>query len=105
LITGFFYIKELKRVKTNKLSIDIVKQLSKKGEELSWKDFEPYSGTEVGSGLYIKMYPINDKYSLLVGSAGPNEPLMYIYLIDAKDKEKRIDIRYDDIDKFINNVP
>jgi len=50
------------------------------------------------------MYPIDNKYSILVGSGGPKEPLMYIYLVN-NDNQKCIDIRYDDIDTFITIVP
>ena len=103
LILGFVFIRELHSVKYNKLTIEKVRQLSKKGDKLSWEDFQRYDGIEIGSGLYIKWYQINAKYSLLVGSGGST--LMYVYLQNNNDEEKRIDIRYDDIDKFLTNTP
>jgi hypothetical protein len=103
--TGKPTIEELNTLKSNKLTLDTVKQLSKKGDKLSWEDFEIYEGKDIGSGLYIMMYPINDKYRILVGGSNLKEKPMYIYLVnnDFKDNQKRIDIRYDDVDKFINS--
>lgn len=105
--TGKPNIKELNTGKSNKLTLEIAKKLSIKGDKLSWKDFQTYDGKEIGSGLYIMRYPIDDKYAVLIGGGSIKETPMYIYLVnnDTKGNEKRIDIRYDDIDKFINNVP
>ena len=36
-----------------KLTLDKVVELSAKGYELTWSDFEQYYGYECGSGLYI----------------------------------------------------
>ncbi len=103
LILGVVFIEEshTEKGKDNILTIEKVKQLSKKGDKLSWEDFEAFNGTEIGSGLYIKTYPIDDKYSLLIGSGSSQKPLMYIYL-NNNDNQKYIDIRYDDIDKFLH---
>lgn len=54
----------------SKLSIADVKELSKKGESLSWSDFEKYQSKSVGSGLYILNYEIDDMYHLMIG--GPS---------------------------------
>ena len=53
------------------------------------------------------VYAIDDKYEILIGGTSPKDRPMYIYLVnkDIKDAEKLIDIRHDDIDKFLNNVP
>lgn len=98
-------IEKLNTLKSNKLTLDTVKQLAKRGDKLSWKDFEIYEGKDIGSGLYIMMYPINDKYRILVGGSNLKEKPMYIYLVnnDIKDNQKHIDIRYDDVDSFINS--
>jgi hypothetical protein len=98
-------IEELNTLKSNKLTLDTVKQLAKNGDKLSWEDFKIYEGKDIGSGLYIMMYPINDKYKILVGGSYGKDKPMYIYLVNNafKDNEKRIDIRYDNVDKFINS--
>ena len=105
--TGSSSIEELRTGKSNILTLEIVKKLSQKGDDLSWEDFQTYEGKDIGSGLYIMVYPIDDKYQLLIGGPSLKERPMYIYMInkDSKDAEERIDIRHDNIDKFINNMP
>jgi len=98
--TGIPNIEEQKTGQSTKLTLEIVKELSKKGDELSWEDFQTYDGKDIGSGLYIKVYPINDKYELLIGGGSLKKSPMYINLA-SKDTKKSIDIRHDDIDKFI----
>jgi hypothetical protein len=93
-------IEEQKTGQSTKLTLEIVKNLSKKGDELSWDDFQTYDGKDIGSGLYIKLYPIDDKYELLIGGGSLKKSPMYINLAN-KDNKKSIDIRHDDIDKFI----
>ena len=97
---GMQNVEEQKTGKSIKLTLKIVKKLSKKGDKLSWKDFETYDGKEIGSGLYIMLYPIDNKYELLVGGGSPEEDPMYINLAN-KDTKKYIDIRHDAIDKFL----
>ena len=89
--------------KPQKLTLEKVKELAKKGDNLSWADFKSFEGKEVGSGLYIIAYPIDDKYAVTIGGGGSEEKPMYIYLIynNNAEKENRIDIRHDDVDKFI----
>jgi len=92
---------EQKTGQSIKLTLEIVKNLSEKGDKLSWEDFQTYNGgKDIGSGLYIKLYPIDDKYELLIGGGSLEESPMYINLWN-KDTKKFIDIRHDDIDKFI----
>jgi len=93
-------IEEQKTGQSTKLTLEIIKNLSKKGEEVSWKDFQTYDSKDLGSGLYIKLYPIDDKYELLIGGGSLEKSPMYITLSN-KYTEKSIDIRYDDINKFI----
>ena len=85
------------------LTLDKVVELSSKGEELTWSDFEQYDGQECGSGLYILSYAIDDDYELMIGGT-PTENPMYIYLVrknDADDSEP-IDIRREDVQAFID---
>lgn len=97
-------IEKQKAEQSTKLTLEIVKNLSIKGDNLSWEDFQIYNGKEIGSGLYIMWYPIDDKYNLLIGGGSPKEKPMYIYLEnkDFNSTKKRIDIRYDNINKIIN---
>lgn len=85
----------------NKLTIERVTKLSKKGTELSWKDFEKYESKEVGFGLYILEYEIDDKYHLIIGGRDSKEAPMYIRLVRNENKDDYIDIREENVEKFI----
>lgn len=85
----------------SKLTIETIKELSQKGEDLTWDDFKDYKGTSIGSGLYILKYDIDDEYCLLIGGGSMEEKPMYIYLKKVSDSEQHIDIRTDDISDFI----
>ena len=88
----------------NQLTLDKVVELSSKGEELTWSDFEQYEGQECGSGLYILNYTIDDDYELMIGGTPTEKIPMYIYLVrknDAGDSES-IDIRREDVQAFID---
>lgn len=82
------------------LTIDKVKELAQKGDDLMWDDFDGYTFTEGGSELYIKSYAVEGGYNLMICGEGRETKPMYIYLSDGK--EKRIDIRYDSIDEFLS---
>ena len=91
-----------------KLTLDDVVTLSQKGDELSWSDFEQYQGREVGSGLYIMCYEIDELFNILVGGV-PDETPWYIYLRVNNEADDRIDIRTEDVSTFVeahrNDVP
>ncbi|WP_297960182.1 dockerin type I repeat-containing protein [uncultured Ruminococcus sp.] len=87
---------------TETLTLDGVRELAKKGSSLTWSDFEPYRGRDVGSGLYILEYVLEDGYTVLVGGV-PGEDPWYIYL-SRFDSQNRIDIRTDDVEAFIANT-
>ena len=80
------------------LSLDDVIRLSEKGTELTWSDFENYYYIETGSGLYIRCYKIDERFSLTIGGTGTDMKPVYIYLNTYYDK---IDIRMDDVNAFI----
>lgn len=82
------------------LSLDEVSDLAQKGEELTWEDFEAYSFEDIGSGLHIRKYEIDDDYHVLVGGRSIDIDPMYIYLV--KTNGEKIDIRYDDLNSFIS---
>ena len=91
-----------------KLTLDDVVMLSQKGDALSWSDFERYQGREVGFGLYIMRYEIDELFDVLVGGV-PKETPMYIYLRVNSEAEDHIDIRAENVSTFVeahrNDVP
>ena len=83
------------------LTLDKVKELAKKGDALTWSDFEGYPHKDVGSGLYIWEIDIDDNYYLLVGGGNTNQKPDYAYLCSNK-SDKTIDIRTADIDNYLS---
>lgn len=84
------------------LTLGALKELVRvHGENLTWRHFAGYICRQIGSGLFILDYPINDDYALWIGGSGPTEPPMYIYLISMKDHDNRIDVRTESIDAFL----
>ena len=84
-----------------KLSLNDVIILSQKGYDLTWSDFDNYAYIETGSGLYIRVYEINEMYELWIGGGWTDEDPMYIYLALADDLDTRIDIRDGGVTDFI----
>ena len=91
-----------------KLTLDDVVTLSQKGDALTWSDFERYQGRDIGSGLYIIRYEIDEVFDVLVGGV-PDETPWYIYLRVNNEADDRIDIRTEDVSIFVeahrNDVP
>ena len=86
---------------SQKLSLNDVIMLSQKGYELTWSDFEQFKYIETGSGLYIRVYEIDEQFHLSIGGV-PNQTPMYIYLgVNADDANVRIDIRDGGVEEFI----
>lgn len=85
-----------KRIALNDIII-----LSQYGYDLHWSDFEDYPYTETGSGLYIRVYEINEMYDLWIGGTDTDSDPMYIYLALAEDPETRIDIRDGGVTEFL----
>ncbi len=109
------------------LTIEDVAALSEKGDALSWSDFEKYSYIDVGSGLIIKRYEVDETFSVLVGGNSLDLKPMYITLsaslgphsgADNSDKPmqsghgnqqvngefEEIDIRYEDVWAFVERI-
>ncbi|WP_130868371.1 M56 family metallopeptidase [Intestinimonas massiliensis (ex Afouda et al. 2020)] len=82
------------------LTLEDVLELSQKGEALTWADLTDYACTEVGSGLYICVYPIEGRYSLWVGSGGPEDALFYANLT-CETLSESVDIRTGDVEAFL----
>lgn len=83
------------------LSIDNVLELSQKGMELGWADFDDYAYTETGSGLYIRVYAIDEQFSLWIGGGSTDEVPMYIRLIANENQDVYIDIRSGNVESYI----
>ena len=84
----------------NLLTLDRVVELSAKGEDLTWSDFEQYESKDVGSGLYIYFYDIDDTFGLWIGGVPSDKP-MYMRLATKTDMDNAIDIRTSDVKAFI----
>ncbi|NLJ71100.1 MAG: hypothetical protein GX328_06530 [Clostridiaceae bacterium] len=87
---------------TKKLSLNDVIILSQNGYDLTWSDFEQYDYTETGSGMYIRVYEIDEHFSLWIGGGQPDKDPMYIYLVLTDDSDTRIDIRDGGVTEFIS---
>ena len=84
------------------LTLDTIRKLSKKGEALSWADFEMFDYMETGSGLYIRSYETDDPlFTLLIGGTSFESEPMYIYIMANNGTEAALDIRTGDVDAFI----
>ena len=86
--------------KESSLTLDDLKLIAKKGDSVSFEDFSPYDGQDIGSGLYIMSYQMESPYSVLVGGV-PGEKPMYVELYDNK-TQKHIDIRQENIEELIH---
>lgn len=96
---------ETAEAETRPLTLADVINLSKKGDSLTWSDFEPFEGKDVGSGLYIMHYEINEEYSVTVGGV-PYEAPWYINLVrnSGTENEEAIDIRTEDVLAFLSKA-
>lgn len=73
------------------------------GEDLTWDTFAPYWNKDVGSGLYILRYPIDEDYCLVISGASMEEPPEKIILEAVHSPENYIDIKTESIDDFITS--
>lgn len=86
----------------NKLTLEEVQRLSEFGNELIWADFDRYRYEETGSGLYIRVYEIDEMFSLWIGGGSITDAPMYIYLTANTEQKDRVDIRTQDVFAFIS---
>ena len=95
---------------TRPMTLADVRAIAEKiGTDLTIGDLRGFIGVDIGSGLYIPQYPVeNGEYYLTVGAGGTDVPVLYAYLARGKDisdispdNSNAIDIRYYDVDKFI----
>ena len=85
------------------LTLDDVIMLAEKGNDLTWEDFEQYSYYETGSGLYIRVYEIDEMFSVLIGGGDVETTPLYIYLQASDGSDESIDIRTGDVQEFIDS--
>jgi hypothetical protein len=75
------------------------------GETLTWDDFAPYDKEELGSDPYCFRYPIDWDYCLeIAGDSLESEPA-YIRIVSEYDGENYVDVRYADLDAFLDTSP
>ncbi len=87
------------------LTITALKELvAAHGDDLSWEHFSAFQSREVGSGLYILYYPIDEICHLLIGGV-PTDAPMYIRLRSEADHDKWIELPSGDIDAFLLELP
>lgn len=105
VVITLFFVAYLNTQRTSKLdgkeislTLDDLKMIAEKGDSVSWEDFAPYDGQEIGSGLYIMSYQMESPYSVLVGGVPGKKP-MYINLYNNK-TQRYIDIRQENIEEF-----
>ena len=83
---------------TKDMTLNDVMRLAEKGDELDWSDFKDYKGRDVGSGLYIWEYKLDDGYVLSVGGDIMKKPM---YILLSHDNDKGIDIRTENVKEYI----
>ena len=68
--------KQLDQKGTKPMALDDVKELAKKGGELTWSDFEAYSGRKCGTpfDMLAYIYEIDESYYLFVSGAVDGAP-------------------------------
>ena len=78
--------------------------------ECHLKEWKQYNYEDIGSGLYIYHYNIDENYCLMIGGGDIQSAPMYIRLVSKPndsqfiDDGKYIDIRTENIDDFINDL-
>lgn len=85
---------------THQLTLEDIVRLSKKGTDLSWKDFEKYPSKEVGSGLYVRCYEMESPLQLFIGGGDLEEPPVYINLVNSRTGDS-FDIRKNDVELMV----
>lgn len=84
------------------LSIDDLKAMVERyGEGLTWSNFDRYYSYKSSSGQKT-LYPIDENYSLLISGDSTTSSPDYVYLVYKGNMDNCIDIRYENIDVFVN---
>lgn len=89
-----------KTMNDKKLTIDKLQALTdEKHENLTWSDFSDYKYTDIGSGVYLYEYIVENNYKLHIGGKDLNAKPDYIFLF--KKNYSPIDIRYENIVEYL----
>ena len=88
--------------------LSLGRALSEKGEALTWEDLAPFAGEDVGSGLYIYHFPIDEQYLLSVSDGKVTGTPQRVVLIRVDENGVfrsgagySIDIRTQDVNTFL----
>lgn len=87
----------------SQLTLGKVEKLAEKGTALTWSDFEGYQCEETGSGLYIRVYDVNQDYCVMVGGPSLEEPPLYVRLVSRENEEQYVDLREGGLEDFLKN--
>ncbi len=68
---------------TRTMTIDDVIGLTLKGMDPTWEDFKSFTGRDIGSGLFVVQYNIDDDFFVLVGDEKLTGTPMYVNLCCA----------------------
>lgn len=85
------------------LTMEDVIRLSQKEMDLTWDDLAPYECTDIGSGLYVMQYPIDDRFYLQCSDGSLSGYPMAVFLGD-RETELAIDIRSHNVESFLSSV-
>ncbi|MBQ2697201.1 MAG: hypothetical protein IJF59_00885, partial [Clostridia bacterium] len=86
----------------------------REGAALDWEDFSSYEWEDIGSGLIILRYPIDERLCLLVGGGSLSTPPMYLRLVSEADTDRSLTLAEplagnaasrEEIDAFLAALP
>ncbi|MBP2112059.1 hypothetical protein [Paenibacillus silagei] len=72
------------------ISLNELESLVDKGAALNWSDFDKYPYEDIGSGVYIRRYPIEGEQQLLVRGKSLEKPPEQISIVDQKGEEQDV---------------
>lgn len=85
------------------LTLGQVIQLSQKGDDLTWDDFREYPHEDIGSGLFIWHFELDERFCLqVIGGSTDTKPFQ-IRLGVSGETEDWVDIREGDVTGYLEN--
>ena len=100
----WFGISYIKTKKAPELTLDkLVSLVAQYGDLLDWKHFQGYYYKEVGSGLYIREYPVDFNYKLFIGGGSTAAEPDYFYLATVDYPSEYVEIRSADLNAFLDS--
>ncbi|MBR6825661.1 MAG: hypothetical protein IKM59_03840 [Oscillospiraceae bacterium] len=85
------------------LTLPRVVALSRKGRELMWEDLYSYKATDIGSGLYVMEFPIDDRYTLYCNGGKIIGSPFSVMLVDQQ-TGLSMDIRDGNVEVFLSPI-